>query len=68
MTAKGNDSPDPNLGRTIKRPGPDRASPTTDSPGRPGLGQGGQPPHEYPGQRPEDPSVRRPERTPDKSG
>lgn len=51
-----NDAPDPNIGREISRPGPDRAVTGPDVPPA-GMGQGGQLPHEGPGQRPRDPTV-----------
>jgi hypothetical protein len=59
--AGGNNDPDPNLGRQIRKPGPDRNSPSPDEPEKPGMGQGGQPPHQSPGQRPSDPGVERQE-------
>jgi hypothetical protein len=57
----GNNSPDPNIGRQIKQPGPDRTSPSPDAPDSPGMGQGGQPPHRSPGQRPTLPAVEKQE-------
>lgn len=52
-----NNDPDPNIARQIVRPGPDRTSPFSDAPDMEGMGQGGQPPHQSPGQRPPDPVV-----------
>ena len=62
--ARGNNDPDPNIGRVIERPGPDRQSPVPDDPDKQGMGQGGQPPHQYPGQRPTEPHVERRTATP----
>jgi DNA-binding NtrC family response regulator len=51
---KGNNDPDPNIERQIRQPGP-ASPPIPQGPAPAGYGQGGQPPHEYPGQPPATP-------------
>ncbi len=60
MKKYSNDDPAPNIQRQIRKPGPDGPNIPQDE--VPGYGQGGQPPHEYPGQPPGEPGQPSPDR------